>query len=46
MIGVEQEESLNAPLRSNTGDYINIFPSMFKTKFLISETNFYSLRIL
>ena len=31
IIGVVQEESLNDPLRSKTGDYINILPRIFST---------------
>lgn len=46
MMGVVQDESLNDPFKSKTGDSMNNFPRMLRTKFLINETSFYSLRIL
>jgi hypothetical protein len=39
-------ESLKDPLRSKTGDSINIFPRMLRTKFLIKRMSFSYLRSL
>jgi hypothetical protein len=46
IMGVVHEESLNEPLRSKTGDSMNILPRMLRTKFLMKVTNFYYLNIL